>query len=105
MAPSAVPIDDMSTTAQQRSEPSRFLSNENFPPTPNTEPASPKQKAVPDSTISGTDSFQEHLAWVIEHDHVLQRRVNAKTEKALKDDVIVLSGEDLSLAELVAVAW
>jgi hypothetical protein len=105
MAPSAVPVEDQSMTAQQCSITNRFLSNESFPPTPNTESVSPKHETIHGSTISETNSFRQHLSWVIEHDHVLQKCVDAKTENALRSDVIVLSGEDLTLAELVAVAW
>jgi len=38
------------------------------------------------------------------HERVLQRSVNNKTGVVTRDVPIVVSGEDLSLAELVAVA-
>nr|OQO28637.1 hypothetical protein B0A51_04847 [Rachicladosporium sp. CCFEE 5018] len=102
MAP-AVLIDDTSAISQQSTMPSRFLSDDHFPPTPASVPDSPRQKAANGRTASKT--FGEHLAWVIEHDHVLQRCIDAKAETAMTEDVIVLSGEHLTLAELVAVAW
>jgi len=71
-----------------------------LPPTPNPEPADAnninKAAAKPNTT--------QHLDWLRTHERLLQRSVVNKTGIVSRDIPIVVSGDDLSLAELVAVA-
>jgi hypothetical protein len=71
-----------------------------LPPTPNPEPADAK-----DMNKTATKSHTtQHLDWLRAHERLLQRSVVNKTDVVSRDIPIVVSGEDLSLAELVAVA-
>lgn len=81
------------TTKQQ-------LRTMNFPPTPNPEPEmSPNGKRSLSTMHQG--AFGEHLAWIIEHDSKLQHC----THPGSATETVVINGQDLSLAEVVAVSW
>lgn len=74
-----------------------------LPPTPNPEPADSEdinKTAIP----AAKSQTQQHLDWLTAHERVLQRSVGNKTGVVTRDVPIVVSGDDLSLAELVAVA-
>jgi hypothetical protein len=74
-----------------------------LPPTPNPEPADSEdihKTAIPAAKAQTT----QHLNWLKAHERVLQRSVVNKTGVVSREIPIVVSGDDLSLAELVAVA-
>ncbi|KAI6894618.1 phenylalanine ammonia-lyase [Hortaea werneckii] len=80
------------TTKQQ-------LRTMNFPPTPNPEPEmSPNGKRSSSTMHQG--AFGEHLAWIIEHDSRLQHCTDPGSAK----ETVLINGQDLSLAEVVAVS-
>ena len=69
-----------------------------FPPTPNPEP-----EVVANGNVkprNQDDRIGEHLAWVIEHDNRLQNCTSTNSS-----ETVVVNGQDLSLAEVVAVSW
>ena len=71
-----------------------------FPPTPNPEPEVGSNARKSASTMQ-PGAFGEHLAWIIEHDSQLQHR----THPGSATETVVINGQDLSLAEVVAVSW
>jgi hypothetical protein len=81
----------------------RVQSHVELPPTPNPEPADSEditKTAIP----AARAQTQQHLDWLSAHERVLQRSVGNQTGVVTRDVPIVVSGDDLSLAELVAVA-
>ena len=74
-----------------------------LPPTPNPEPAD-SEDITKSAAPAAKSQKTSHLDWLTAHERVLQRSVNNKTNVVTRDVPIVVSGEDLSLAELVAVA-
>ena len=75
-----------------------------LPPTPNPEPADSEQ-ITKTTLLTAKSHTSKHLDWLNAHDRVLSRAVgNSKTGVVKRDVPIVVSGDDLSLAELVAVA-
>ncbi|KAM0717140.1 hypothetical protein Q7P37_006992 [Cladosporium fusiforme] len=81
----------------------RVAGHVELPPTPNPEPADGHDlpKASASSTTSQTAT---HLDWLRAHHRVLEKSLGNKTGVVNRDVPIVVSGDDLSLAELVAVA-
>lgn len=104
MAPSAIPQDGSNVDTTDTASAGRLLSRINLPPTPNPEPAD--SKATLKSAVNGEHSaeIREHLSWVIEHDNELQRCIDAHQTDSRKD-VVTVTGDGLTIAELVAVAW
>jgi hypothetical protein len=74
-----------------------------LPPTPNPEPAD-SEDITKSAAPAAKSQKTSHLDWLTAHERVLQRSVNNKTGVVTRDVPILVSGEDLSLAELVAVA-
>jgi hypothetical protein len=74
-----------------------------LPPTPNPEPAD-SEDITKTAAPAAKSQKTSHLDWLTAHERVLQRSVNNKTGVVTRDVPILVSGEDLSLAELVAVA-
>jgi phenylalanine ammonia-lyase len=75
-----------------------------FPPTPNPEPAETlaSGNGVPKPT---TPEVGEHLSWMIEHDRALRTYLPETSGETTDVKEVVLSGRDLSIAEVVAVAY
>lgn len=71
-----------------------------LPPTPNPEPADANNI----NKTAAKPNITQHLDWLRSHERLLQRSVVNKTGVVTRDIPIVVSGDDLSLAELVAVA-
>lgn len=75
----------------------------NLPPTPNPEPADDAHKAALSSAKAETTG---HLDWLKAHHRVLEKSLGGRKGGVVErsDVPVVVSGEELSLAELVAVA-
>ena len=71
-----------------------------LPPTPNPEPVDAKDM----NKTAAKPTITQHLDWLRSHERLLQRSVINKTGVVSRDIPIVVSGDDLTLAELVAVA-
>lgn len=83
----------------------RVASHVNLPPTPNPEPADSEDAAkVSGVTTAHKTQTQTHLEWLTRHHRDLERSVGNKAGVVERDVPVVVSGDDLSLAELVAVA-
>lgn len=81
----------------------RVTGHVELPPTPNPEPADSEHVNKP-PVASAKVSTSSHLKWLTAHERVLSRSVSNQTGVVSRDVPIVVSGDDLSLAELVAVA-
>lgn len=91
---SAVPIGVQSTYSPD--QPPKALV---FPPTPNPEPEMTTDRQASASSAHG-DEIGQHLAWIIKHDTRLQAFHNSDKPT----EMVVVNGQDLSLAEVVAVS-
>lgn len=92
---------EMTSVSQSAYE--RVTSHVELPPTPNPEPAD-SEDATKTVSPSAKTPTTNHLDWLKAHERVLQRSVGNQTGVVTRDVPIVVSGDDLSLAELVAVA-
>ena len=79
-----------------------------LPPTPDSEDStqvdrstSPYLRDADGIAKTHLSSDKNHLASTIEHYHRLQSRLGSHS----KASVVVISGDDLALADLVAVSW
>lgn len=84
----------------------RVAAHVNMPPTPNPEPVDSDDAAkASGATASQQKTLTEsHLAWLTKHHRHLERSVGNKAGVVSRDVPVVVSGDDLSLAELVAVS-
>lgn len=73
-----------------------------FPPTPDS--GSKYSTPATNGNKSEDTTIKDHLAWVIEHDSRLHACIGPEGEAEGHHEAIVVNGQDLSLAELVAVA-
>jgi len=96
-----VRASEMTSVPQHAYE--RVAGHVELPPTPNPEPAD-SDDTTKTAAPAATSQKTSHLDWLTAHERVLQRSVSNKTGVVSRDMPIVVSGEDLSLAELVAVA-
>lgn len=80
----------------------RVAGHVNLPPTPNPEPAD-GQDATKAAIPAAESQTASHLEWLSAHHRILEKSFG-KSGVVSRDVPIVVSGEDLSLAELVAVA-
>lgn len=97
-----VRANEMTSVPQHAYE--RVAGHVELPPTPNPEPADSEHANHKPAVPSAKVQTSSHLKWLTAHERVLQRSVSNQTGVVSRDVPIVVSGDDLSLAELVAVA-
>lgn len=81
----------------------RVAGHINLPPTPNPEPAD-GHDTTKHGAASAKSQTNSHLEWLSAHHRILEKSLGNKNGVVSRDVPIVVSGDDLSLAELVAVA-